>query len=108
MTLTINDIKKFHDNYNRLTLLDHVILLVIEADNISTKIDIRDGVFKKYKQVTYYELKTQVSKLLKLGLIEFNYYLNHYILTKDGINELEFVKDFIDYKKIEDEVYSSS
>lgn len=80
----------------------------METNRIVTKQDIYNEVFKQYRQVTKGELNKHILKLHKLGLISFNYFLGHYILTKNGIYELSFIKDFVDYKKIEEELYSSS
>lgn len=98
MSLTIKDLKKFHESYKRLSLLDHVILLVVSEEIVSIN-DIYQRVFQRYRQTTKGDLRTLIRKLAKLDLIRFEYFLSQYIITKTGIAELEFVESYL--KQIE-------
>jgi hypothetical protein len=92
--LTIKDLKKFHEMYKRLSLLDHVILLVVSEEIVGIN-DIYMRVFERYRQSTKGELRILIRKLAKLDLIRFEYYLSKYIITKSGIEELEFVEEYL-------------
>lgn len=93
--LTVKEIKKFHQEYKRLTLLDHVILLILSNTGAFTIQIIYEHVFQKYKQIRKSELRPIVLKLARLDLIKFEHFLGGYVITKTGIEELKFVEDYL-------------